>query len=440
MRSIKVSGKTIDEAIFKGLNELEISIDEVDVEIIQNETKGVFGIGAKPAVVRLTERENSFSKIVGDVMRGEPEKRPTPPPRPRQEHRDRQPAPARQAPPAVPANGAPAERKPLQRKGTPAPSKPAEPAARQAVQRPAPDGNKSEDLRSQAKPQEPTADVDAKPREQARPEVKKELKTGLLSPDIIQELQSGSVDVEALERRNATPSAQRTAPRQSSYRQNNRPSSPRYERGERNFRNGGGERNDRRPYRGSDNRRQASGQSRGYGAHAGRSTPPVRDNIQYSSDLALETPAAIFLNGLLSRMGIEARVLCANHDDGLRLKIESAASERVIGRRGETLNSLQYLVSLNANRGRGEEDPYVRVTVDTEGYRARREASLVRLAWGKASEVRRTGKPFKLDPMNPYERRVIHSALQEHRFVTTHSEGEEPMRCVVVAPKGSEQP
>jgi len=105
----------------------------------------------------------------------------------------------------------------------------------------------------------------------------------------------------------------------------------------------------------------------------------------------------------------------------------------LIGRRGETLDALQYLVSLVANRNRKEEG-YMRVTLDTEGYRSRREETLRRLARRNATRVRQTGRPVSMEPMNPYERRILHSALQGFGGVTTHSEGEEPNRHVVITP------
>ena len=104
----------------------------------------------------------------------------------------------------------------------------------------------------------------------------------------------------------------------------------------------------------------------------------------------------------------------------------------LIGKRGQTLDSLQYLVSLVVNKN---EEEYVRVKVDTENYRQRRKDTLENLARNISFKVRRNGKTVTLEPMNPYERRVIHSALQNDRYVETHSEGEEPFRRVVVSLK-----
>ena len=104
----------------------------------------------------------------------------------------------------------------------------------------------------------------------------------------------------------------------------------------------------------------------------------------------------------------------------------------LIGKRGQTLDSLQYLVSLVVNK---DMDDYIRVKVDTENYRQRRKETLENLAKNISFKVKRTKRAVSLEPMNPYERRIIHSALQNDRYVTTHSEGNEPYRHVVVTIK-----
>ena len=118
------------------------------------------------------------------------------------------------------------------------------------------------------------------------------------------------------------------------------------------------------------------------------------------------------LSELLEKMNTPAPVLAANTDNGLRLCINAETMGLLIGRRGETLDAMQYLVSLVANKNR-KEDGYLRVTLDTEGYRSRREETLKRLARKNATHVRQTGRPVSMEPMNPYERRVLHSALQD---------------------------
>ena len=122
-----------------------------------------------------------------------------------------------------------------------------------------------------------------------------------------------------------------------------------------------------------------------------------------------------------------------NEDDN-SLSIDLAGDDMgiLIGKRGQTLDSLQYLVSLVVNKGQEE---YIRVKVDTENYRQRRKETLENLAKNISFKVKRTKRPVSLEPMNPYERRIIHSALQNDKYVTTHSEGEEPFRRVVVTLK-----
>jgi Predicted RNA-binding protein len=267
---MEFSGRNIDEAIFHGLNEMGLTIDEVVVETVQKESKGLFGIGAKNAIVRLTEREV----------------------------------------PVVPDFEAEKAAAHEQRK----------------ADRPKREGERREHS-------------DRKPR-------------------------SG---------------------------------------------NGGRERTER------------------------REKQPEAPAIPYSAELAKENDAAIFLSDLLKNMKIEATVEAAETDDGLRLNILSSTDGLLIGRRGETLDALQYIVSLYMNKDR-KENGYRRVSVDTEGYRARREETLRRLARKNAAQVARTGRPVAMEPMNPYERRVLHSALQGFRGVTTHSEGEEPNRRVIITP------
>ena len=140
--------------------------------------------------------------------------------------------------------------------------------------------------------------------------------------------------------------------------------------------------------------------------------------------------AQAFLQELTRLMGVEVAVDVNTDEEGnVRVDMQGDSQGILIGRRGETLDALQYLTSLQVNKGRGE---YVRVTLDTEGYRARREEALIRLANRMANRAVKTGRRVSMEPMNPYERRILHSALQGNTMVTTHSEGEEPNRHVVI--------
>lgn len=133
-------------------------------------------------------------------------------------------------------------------------------------------------------------------------------------------------------------------------------------------------------------------------------------------------------------MGMTVVINTKYHDSLRSLEVELSGEEMgvLIGKRGQTLDSLQYLISLVVNKGTTE---YIRVKVDTENYRQRRRETLENLAKNISYRVKRTKRPVSLEPMNPYERRIIHSALQNDRYVTTHSEGEEPYRRVVVTLK-----
>lgn len=141
-----------------------------------------------------------------------------------------------------------------------------------------------------------------------------------------------------------------------------------------------------------------------------------------------------FLTAVLEKMEIEAELEISDNEeeDCLEIDIQGKNMGILIGKRGQTLDSLQYLTSLVVNKGT---DEYVRIKLDTENYRQRREETLENLARNIAYKVKKTKRPVTLEPMNPYERRVIHYALQNDKFVTTHSEGEEPYRHVVVTLK-----
>lgn len=262
MRSMEFSGRTVDEAIFHGLNEMGVTIDEVEIETLQDETKGLFGIGAKMAVVRLTERE------VPLVM-----------------------------------------------------------------------------------------------------------------------------DMEQLKKEETDRPREKREPRK---------------------------------------RQNARGRDRGRGNSSRRvQKEPVQEKYEYSAEFAAELPAARFLSEILEKMGIDPSVSAVEADGGYRIRIDTDTDGLLIGRRGETLDALQYLVSLYANHG---QEDYQRITLDTEGYRSRREDTLSRLARKEAARVLETGRSVAMEAMNPYERRVLHSALQGYEGITTYSEGEEPFRHVIIAP------
>lgn len=157
-------------------------------------------------------------------------------------------------------------------------------------------------------------------------------------------------------------------------------------------------------------------------------------NSGKSSDVADEV-AQEFVSNVLKKMGLEANVTARldKVEETVYVDIEGPDMGVLIGKRGQTLDSLQYLTSLVVNRTCN--DMYLKVKLDTENYRERRKETLENLAKNISNKVRRTRRPVVLEPMNPYERRLIHSALQNDKYVETHSEGEEPYRKVVVTLK-----
>ena len=274
---MEFTGRTVDEAIFHGLNEMGVTIDQVDIVTVQSESKGLFGLGARNAIVRLTEREV----------------------------------------PVVP-------------------------------------------------------DFDA-------------------------------LNEERREQREAEKAERKSSDRRQGKR-------------ERNDNKRGGKRDNKR----SDRSERAEAK-------------PAKPSYDYTLETAEQCDAAIFLQELLGKMQLNGTVKAFVNDEGVFLNIESDTDGLLIGRRGETLDALQYITSLYLNKGHKESN-YIRVSIDTEGYRARREDSLRKLARSKAIQVSRTGRAIEMEPMNPYERRILHSALQDFRGVTTHSEGEEPNRRVIITP------
>jgi len=139
-----------------------------------------------------------------------------------------------------------------------------------------------------------------------------------------------------------------------------------------------------------------------------------------------------FLSGLTEKMGVPASIEVSESEEQLRMVLSGENMSILIGRRGETLDAIQYLTSLNVNRTR---EDYLRVSLDTENYRAKREEALRKLAIRMAGRCKKSGRRVALEPMNPYERRILHSALQADPDVTTHSEGEEPYRRVIITLK-----
>lgn len=155
-----------------------------------------------------------------------------------------------------------------------------------------------------------------------------------------------------------------------------------------------------------------------------------------SKKVELSAPEAAkeFLGNVFRAMNVSADIEIDYNEEEKNMYVNVQGEDMgvLIGKRGQTLDSLQYLVSLVVNKGN---EGYIKVKLDTENYRERRKETLENLARNIASKVRKTGRSVSLEPMNPYERRIIHSALQNDKYVETHSEGEEPYRKVVVTLK-----
>ena len=317
MSAYESTGKTVEEAVSEGLKKLGLSIGEVQVDILEEGSKGLFGLfGSKTARVRLTVKEEERRETVfaDSLSSYDAERR----------------APKKAEKPAEPAKAVPQAPREV-------------PQAPKAERAPKPD-----------KPQRP-ARLNADSAEQA-PKAEHGPKP------------------ERIEKPARAPKAEKPAlPRI--------PSEP--------------------------------------------AVPAEQRDPQ--SD---EGKVQAFLQELTRLMGLEISVHVHTDEEGnIRVSMQGDTLGILIGRRGETLDALQYLTSLHINRGRQE---YTRVTLDSEGYRAKREDALVRLANRMANRAQRTGRKVSLEPMNPYERRILHSALQGHEGISTHSEGEEPNRHVVI--------
>ncbi|EPY6471542.1 RNA-binding cell elongation regulator Jag/EloR [Clostridium sporogenes] len=157
-------------------------------------------------------------------------------------------------------------------------------------------------------------------------------------------------------------------------------------------------------------------------------TRPAKIEMNLKKDY--EKEVRDFLESILKSMNVEANINIKEKKDVIKIDLSGSDMGIIIGYRGETLDSLQYLVSLVINKDQSCD--YKRVILDTENYRDKREETLKKLARRLGHKVRETGRSVKLEPMNPYERRIIHSELQNNNYVETYSEGEEPFRKVVI--------
>ena len=308
MKQYEFSARTQDEAVEMGLQELGVSIADVDIQVVEEGSKGLFGLfGSRPVKVRLTLKDAEEDPLA-DLLEDKKPAKPQAEPEKKQEKKAEKKA----------------EKKPVEKKDEE--KKPA-PEKKKAEKKPEP-AEKKEQEEKPAKQEKPAVKAEIRPME--KPEV-----TMIAAEELTDDSPAGT-------------------------------------------------------------------------AHA-------------------------FLAELTKLMGVDVTIDMGTDAEGnVYGYINGDTLGILIGRRGETLDALQYLTSLQVNKG---QEGYTRVTLDTEGYRAKREEALVRLANRMANRAQKTGRKVSLEPMNPYERRIIHYALQQTNGVTTHSEGEEPNRHVVITNK-----
>ena len=338
MKMYESEAKTIEEAIDAGLKELGVAISDVDVQILDEGSKGLFGMfGSRKAKVRLTLKEQE-EDLLDNLFE----------------------APAKKARPAAKPQEAQTESKP---KPQPAKERAPKPAREEKPAAPKEETMTEDAVELAAEPAELPKPVQRKPRQPKQP------KEGGERP-----ARQPKAEKEKAEPKKPLPPKEPVKPIE-------------------------------------------------------KPVVTMIPDDQVTADSAAGKAQA-FLKELTHLMGVDVEVAVGNDEEGnVFVQMTGDTLGILIGRRGETLDALQYLTSLKVNRG---QEGYTRVTLDTENYRARREEALIRLANRMANRAVKTGRKVSIEPMNPYERRIIHSALQANEAVDTHSEGEEPNRHVVI--------
>ena len=376
MKNYEATGKTYEEALENGLQALGATISDVDITVLEEGSKGLFGLfGSRPYKVRLTVKAVEDDPLADLFAKPEPKKAPRP---------ERKP----EAPKAEPAPRAEKKSEPKPEVKAEAPK--AESTEEKKAERPAPVQRKAKPA---AKPQQPKQE---KPVKEEKP-------------------------VEAAEEAEETTETEsaegEVVVKKSRSRNRNR-------------------RRSKKPH--TENANTESTEE----VKAERKPLPPKEIKPIEKPVVTMIPddqvdaesaagkAKAFLADLTRMMGVNVEIAVGNDEEGnVFVQMTGDTLGILIGRRGETLDAIQYLTSLKVNRG---QEGYTRVTIDTENYRAKREDTLIRLANRMAIRAVKTGRKVSMEPMNPYERRIIHSALQANQAVDTHSEGEEPNRHVVI--------
>lgn len=358
MKNYEATGKTYEEALENGLAALGATISDVDITVLEEGSKGLFGLfGSRPYKVRLTMKTIEDDPLADLFKKEEPKKAP------RQEKKH-EPKPEKKA-----------EKKPEVKAEAP---KAEEKAEEKKESRPAPVQRKAK----QPKAEKPVEAVEAEEAEETT------------------ENESAEDEVVVKKSRSRN----------------------------RNRRRGG-------------KKTEAASQNENEAQEERKPLPPKeikpieKPVVTMIPDDQVDAESAAgkakaFLAELTGLMGVNVEIAVGNDEEGnVFVQMTGDTLGILIGRRGETLDAIQYLTSLKVNRG---QEGYTRVTIDTENYRAKREDTLIRLANRMANRAVKTGRKVSMEPMNPYERRIIHSALQANEAVDTHSEGEEPNRHVVI--------
>ena len=322
----EITAKTVDEAITKACLEFGISSDNLEIEVVREGTSGFFGIGSKPAIIRVRRKAEEEEFSILEELKKEEQKK-------------------------------------------------------EAVRK-EPKKEPCKDIKKEPK-KEPKKE-NKEPRKEAVKEPKKEVKKDAPKPPKKENNKPAEKEVvkEAVKE-----SAVKEAPVKKETKQE---------------------------------------------VKKEEKKPVVRTDEQVA---AMKRDAEKFLAGVFKAMDLplNIQIVYDKENDSLDINFDGEDMGILIGKRGQTLDSLQYLTSLVVNK---EQENYVRVKLDTEDYRSRRKDTLENLARNIAFKVRKTRKAVVLEPMNPYERRIIHSALQGNKYVETYSEGNEPYRHVVVVYKG----
>ena len=379
---IEITEKTVSEAITAACQKLAVPSERIEYEVIDPGKTGFLGIGARPARIRARVKQGmedsaefDTSAIISDVLKGKDDKKKAPDQRPKEKRKE--------------------ERKDNKKK----------------------EPNKNSEKTAAKKPL-----VKEEAAETASPAVKEETAS--------EEKRSSAEAAAGKAEKTETPDSGFSGKKGSGRKDFSEKS---YEKGSRGRGRRRQRRNDRDEYSAAsrDHEQERSIAAESHSAPKKKSAVPVLTDEQV---VEIKQRAETFLTDVFQAMDLDANVSSSYDRETGMLTIDMKGENMgvLIGKRGQTLDSLQYLVSLVVNKGI---DGYIHVKADTENYRERRKKTLENLAKNIASKVKRNRTSVAREPMNPYERRIIHSALQGDRYVTTYSEGEEPYRKVIVTMK-----